>query len=377
MAQVHRVTKLWWNSFVLLAIARIAAAESYIIRADSRIDSRATDQNFGADAVMRLVINSTTDRDGSIVRGLVALDLPEIAATDIAEARLWMALTRVRGTDGYDPYSRKVIARPLTSGFSELGVTWMSPDLEQESLWTSPGSDYDDDPSKTIEWNPPAGIQANVDGVYWTSWNLLPQWDNAHVRENGLLMTLSPESPPDTSFLTYAFASLDGDANLRPYVEVIRKAGLVGDFDLDGNLTAQDIDLLASAIRAGAQDIKYDVAANGTLDAADLSYWIQDLKKTYFGDANLDGQFDSTDFVDVFQRGEYEDAVAANSGWADGDWDGNGDFESGDFVQAFQGGGYDQGPRAAGAVASVPEPAAVSLVTVCSALTILQFRRRE
>ena len=39
-----------------------------------------------------------------------------------------------------------------------------------------------------------------------------------------------------------------------------------------------------------------------------------------FGDANLDGAFDSGDLVQIFATGEYEDDQSGNSTWADGDW---------------------------------------------------------
>ena len=57
---------------------------------------------------------------------------------------------------------------------------------------------------------------------------------------------------------------------------------------------------------------------------------------TGFGDANLDGRFDSLDFITVFQAAEYEDGVELNSGWSEGDWSGDGEFTSFDLVIAFQ-----------------------------------------
>ncbi len=58
------------------------------------------------------------------------------------------------------------------------------------------------------------------------------------------------------------------------------------------------------------------------------------------GDANLDGRFDSADLVRLFQIGEYEDAIAQNSTWADGDWNGDREFNSRDFVFAMTLGTY-------------------------------------
>ena len=58
------------------------------------------------------------------------------------------------------------------------------------------------------------------------------------------------------------------------------------------------------------------------------------------GDANGDGIFNSSDLVQVFQIGEYEDGVPNNSTFAEGDWNGDGDFDSSDLVLAFQAGMY-------------------------------------
>ena len=91
--------------------------------ADTRIDSRDVDLNFGR-PLLRLVRNSKTDRDGSFVRGLLQFDLPNLPREDVAEARLWMVLTRARGPAGYNPYERNVVIRPLAAAFDELSATW-------------------------------------------------------------------------------------------------------------------------------------------------------------------------------------------------------------------------------------------------------------
>lgn len=136
-------------------------------------------------------------------------------------------------------------------------------------------------------------------------------------------------------------------------------AGLAGDLDNNGVVDANDIDLMASAIRSGSTAAQYDLNQDKTVNSADHRYMVQVIKKTWFGDANLDGVFNTTDFVSVFQRGEYEDGVPANSGWSDGDWNGDADFNTADFVIAFQDGGFEQGPRAA--VSAVPEPTGLAL----------------
>ncbi|MCA9168313.1 MAG: hypothetical protein KDB23_11615, partial [Planctomycetales bacterium] len=118
-----------------------------------------------------------------------------------------------------------------------------------------------------------------------------------------------------------------------------------GDYNGDGAVDAADVDLLGAAMRSGAFDAKFDETGDGVVNFDDRIAWVKDIKGTWMGDSNLDGTFDSTDFVVAFTAGKYELAEAA--GWEDGDWDGNGLFDSSDFVTAFADGGYEQGPRAA------------------------------
>ena len=126
-----------------------------------------------------------------------------------------------------------------------------------------------------------------------------------------------------------------------------------GDFDGSGVLDIGDISALSTAVLDESQDLRFDLDNNGIVESADRSVWVESIAETYFGDANLDGEFNSADFVSVFQANEYEDSVVGNSSWATGDWNGDGDFDSSDFVAAFQSGGFEKGPRPA---AFVPEP---------------------
>jgi secreted trypsin-like serine protease len=74
-----------------------------------------------------------------------------------------------------------------------------------------------------------------------------------------------------------------------------------------------------------------------------------------YGDANLDGIFNSSDLVQVFQYGEYEDQLSGNSEWSNGDWNGDGEFDSADLIAAFQGNEYS----AAGALSAAQRHDAV------------------
>ena len=139
-------------------------------------------------------------------------------------------------------------------------------------------------------------------------------------------------------------------------------ASTPGDFNANGQLDADDIDLLSVEVVAGTNNVLYDLNSDQQVNAADRDVWVNGLAYTYYGDANLDKEFNSSDFVAVFAAGLYEDTVAGNSGWATGDWNGDKDFDSADFVAAFAAGGYELGQRPA--AQAVPEPAGAVLLAL-------------
>ena len=143
-----------------------------------------------------------------------------------------------------------------------------------------------------------------------------------------------------------------------------------GDLDSNLSLEANDIDELYRAIRFDEQDPDYDFNKGGRLDWLDAAFWVHNLANTWFGDTNLDGEFNSGDLVSALATGTYEANVDA--GWALGDFDGNGRFDTGDLVIALADGGYEQGPRAA--VSAVPEP--TSMMMFIAVLMGLAIRRR-
>jgi hypothetical protein len=147
-----------------------------------------------------------------------------------------------------------------------------------------------------------------------------------------------------------------------------------GDVNVDDQLTAHDMDLLAAGIQAGMDSNFYDVNQDDEVNELDHTAWVKDVVNTYYGDSNLDGEFNSGDLVAVFEAGQYEDAIALNSGWASGDWTGDSEFTSADLVRALQDGGFEQGPR--GGVNVVPEPASI-LLLMGGLIGIASYRRRN
>jgi len=152
---------------------------------------------------------------------------------------------------------------------------------------------------------------------------------------------------------------------------ILGSGGPDGDFDGSGVLDATDIDLLNAEVLSGNNNGTFDLTGDGLVDSKDRFEWVEKVKNTYIGDSNLDGTFNSSDFVAVFIAGEYEDGVEGNSTWATGDWNGDTEFDSSDFVAAFTAGGYELGPRPA--VANVPEPSSISLILI----GMLFIRRRK
>jgi hypothetical protein len=146
---------------------------------------------------------------------------------------------------------------------------------------------------------------------------------------------------------------------------------LDGDFSGNGQLDADDINDLTGQVAGGTNPATYDLNSDALVNTADIGVWVKDLYNSWIGDANLDGQFNSSDLVDVLATGSYEADVDSN--WSAGDFNGDGRTNSTDLVEALADGGYEMGPRAA--VAAVPEPAGGLLALV--ALGMLVRMRRN
>ena len=128
------------------------------------------------------------------------------------------------------------------------------------------------------------------------------------------------------------------------------------DLNDDGRCDATDIDLLSVAVLEGSQVSFFDLDGDGSVTANDQTYMVHELMHTFFGDADLDGEFNSKDIVQALAGGKYERTEYAT--WSKGDWNADLVFNSGDLVAALADGGYEAGPRPA----TVPEPSAMSLI---------------
>ena len=142
--------------------------------------------------------------------------------------------------------------------------------------------------------------------------------------------------------------------------------------DMNGNeiLDVGDLSLISRSIANATNQAQFDLNDDGAVDGEDQSIWVKEYFQSWIGDANLDGEFNSRDFVAAFEAGKYE--VDATAFWSEGDWNGDSRFDSGDFVVAFQDGGYEAGQVTD--VAAVPEPSSCLLLLMASIGSMRVFR---
>lgn len=147
---------------------------------------------------------------------------------------------------------------------------------------------------------------------------------------------------------------------------------LRGDFDSNNIVDVHDVNFLSFAIQGDYFSHEFDLNRDLVVDSRDLTSLIKRTLSTWIGDANLDGEFNSSDLVGVFRFDLYEQDVTAQ--WTHGDWNADGRFDSADLVAAFQCGGYELGSNN-GNVAVVPEPG-YSLPVIIAALCTFSRSRR-
>jgi len=147
----------------------------------------------------------------------------------------------------------------------------------------------------------------------------------------------------------------------------------VPDFDGDGFVNADDIDLLSAAIRAASTDLRYDLNNDGVVDGDDLTTMVETCVETTVGigtapgDFNLDGLIDGTDLA--IMKTHFGDLGA---GWADGNANFDELIDGTDLALLKTYFGFD-----ATAGGTVPEPATLGLLAVGAAAAIARRHRRR
>ena len=144
----------------------------------------------------------------------------------------------------------------------------------------------------------------------------------------------------------------DGDRDVLSASSIDDKIAWYENTDARGTFGPQQV-ITTSADRARSVDAA-DFDGDGDLDVVSASFgngaivWYENRT---VGDANGDGNFDSSDLVLVSQAGKYEDTVPNNASFDEGDWNGDGDFDSADLILALSVGHYQ--PDAASVPADI------------------------
>ena len=100
-----------------------------------------------------------------------------------------------------------------------------------------------------------------------------------------------------------------------------------GDFNLDGALDCADIDMLTMAVASGMNDPAFDVTGEGVLNYNDVVVWVESIKGTLLGDADLDFTVDGGDFL-TWNAFKFTSGTA----WCSGDFNADGDTDGADFL---------------------------------------------
>ncbi|MFC1757157.1 trypsin-like serine protease [Planctomycetota bacterium] len=182
------------------------------------------------------------------------------------------------------------------------------------------------------------------------------------------------EGQPDPT-VTAVHGNITFYADIPSYRDqILGNLNIQGDFNQDGQLTSEDIDLLSAALES--DDLTFDLNTDNLIDDEDHRAWVEDLRFTFFGDANLDGEFNSADMVLAFRNALYETGNSAT--WESGDWNGDRLFNSRDFVVALQTASFEKGPRSAGPrIQNVPEPFDFTPMAVAFGMLVVSLAGRR
>jgi hypothetical protein len=216
-------------------------------------------------------------------------------------------------------------------------------------VWALPGFAMQDWGGAIDDANGSLGYTAKV-----TSGNIL----------EGLLLTVRIVHPSAPGTISWHSRSFNGDG----FGTIVGPgaAALPGDFDNDGDVDADDVDLLMANL--GGDPGTYDLTDDGVVDQDDVDEWVFNIVPigenigTVYGDFNLDGEVNAGDLALLATN--Y--GLAGTWGWATGDGNGDGNVDAGDLAMLATNYGT--------VVHTVPEPITMSLLAVGGAALL---RRRS
>ncbi|MEO0586611.1 MAG: PEP-CTERM sorting domain-containing protein [Planctomycetota bacterium] len=156
---------------------------------------------------------------------------------------------------------------------------------------------------------------------------------------------------------TFEFDLSNPFSNTEDYIDPnatlnVTLAGVLGDFDRDDDVDADDIDIFLQNVGNRA----FDISNDGVTDEADALLLINTILGTFLGDANLNGSVGTDDLAIL--AGNFNQSPR---GWATADITGDGTVGTGDL--AILAANFGQGtPPLESTAAAVPEPASLALL---------------
>ncbi len=285
------------------------------------------DTNYGSDDRM----DADSDSSGNAEWSLLRWDVSTIPDGSVVRAATITLTLNNASSDSQPIYA-------MNRAWTESQATWnLAADQEP---WSAPGTSDDDRGvlMGTLSSGDDEGthvVHLNQNGI-----GVLQNWIDDPTQNFGVIIIGEDDG---IEIRTREYETATERPNLS--IDFTSRTPLHGDLDDSGIVDEGDITLLCGAFRSNDSARQFDLNSDGRLDAADLDELILNILQSTYGDANLDGAFNSTDFVFVFQRNEYEDEIDDNSTWSDGDWNCDGDFTTTDLIVAFQAGEYVRAAR--------------------------------
>jgi hypothetical protein len=235
---------------------------------------------------------------------------------------------------------------PVLKDWDEGQVTWNSAATNQR--WATAGArgPTDRGPNVGALSGATGDVKINLNAAGIT---MVQSWLADPASNNFGIVIVNPGGATDGVDL---YSREHASATQRPKLSILYTPtptpSMSGDFNLDDVIDGADIDMLIAAIAAGSTDPAFNVDDVGGVDWQDVDFLVRDILSTEYGDANLDGSVDATDFG-IWESHKFQ----SNTGWASADFNGDGITDVSDF-NLWNQHGFENGPAVAASAPRTP-----------------------